>query len=590
MLRLALLAPIDQPVPPAYDGPRERQIALLCHGLQHQGIDVTLFASGDSQVEVPLAAVCPVASTTDPSLPSLAWGERHSAYLSARAREFDLIHNHTATLPLAYSRPLPTPMLTTVYDQPTPSWAAPLERSYYAVLQGEERSADMAPIATIPPGVDLDAWTYHAQPGAYLLVYGGIHPHAGITTALAIAQQSRLPLVLAGSIQDAAYFQAEVAPHLDAERVRYVGPVPTATYNTLLGEAYALLQVGPASASQRLIAVEAQACGTPVVTLASEAMAHLVDHGRTGYVAQDAAEAVTGVAQVTGLQRQACRDWVARHYRVERMVEAYVQTYIAIIEREKALAHHATPPWGHWEVLLDTPTYKVKRLTVSPGERLSYQKHFQREEHWTVVQGEALVTLNDEDVPRSAGQTIDIPRESWHRLANPGDTDLVVIEVQCGDYLGEDDIVRRDDNYGRAKTNLHVDGAVQQARTFGFVDLAALPNQVAQVGALVPGRTGSAVRLRTLLEAVGYADEATHVTFSASHDHFTTSVPLEAVLDHAVLVYRQGLEPLATTQGGPVRLFVAEAEGCALEEISACTNVKQIDQIRLTVGAEGSAS
>ena len=72
------------------------------------------------------------------------------------------------------------------------------------------------------------------------------------------------------------------------------------------------------------------------------------------------------------------------------MVDAYVKVYIQLLEQEKARAHHATPPWGHWEVLLDTPTYKVKRLTVWPGERLSYQKHFRREEHWTVVQGEAL--------------------------------------------------------------------------------------------------------------------------------------------------------------------------------------------------------
>src|SRR5215471_16871507 len=80
--------------------------------------------------------------------------------------------------------------------------------------------------------------------------------------------------------------------------------------------------------------------------------------------------------------------------------------------RGRARAHHATPPWGHWEVLLDTPTYTVKRLTVWPGERRSYQKHFRREEHWTVVQGEALITLNDVELRRASGEAIDIPREA----------------------------------------------------------------------------------------------------------------------------------------------------------------------------------
>jgi hypothetical protein len=119
---------------------------------------------------------------------------------------------------------------------------------------------------------------------------------------------------------------------------------------------------------------------------------------------------------------------------------------------------------------------------VWPGERLSYQQHFRREEHWTVVQGEALITLNDGELRRVSGEAIDIPREARHQLANPGASDLVVIAVQRGDYLGEDDIVRRQDNYGRAQTAVRVDGEVKRALTFGFVGLAALPEQVTDVG------------------------------------------------------------------------------------------------------------
>jgi mannose-6-phosphate isomerase-like protein (cupin superfamily)/glycosyltransferase involved in cell wall biosynthesis len=587
-MRLALLAPIAHSVPPRYDGLRERQIALLYAGLVRHGVDVTLFASGDSTIAGELAAVCPVACATDASLAPHAWEQRHIAHLSARASEFDLIHNHCETPPLFYSRPLPTPILTTLYNRPTPqalTWPqGQAERHYYVTQWAADRHPDIPALATIAPGVDPDALTYQAQASTYLLVYGGIHAQSGIATARAIARQGNMPLILAGPILDTAYFQAEVAPYLDPERMRYVGPVATEAYNALVGGAYALLQPGSDSAEQRLSAVEALACGTPVVTLAHDAMAEIVCHGRTGYLVHDAAEAVVCLAQVAGLRRQDCRDWAVTHYDVERMVEAYVTVYIQLLEREKALAHHATPPWGRWEVLLDTPTYKVKRLTVWPGERLSYQKHFQREEHWTVVQGEALITLNDVDTPYVAGQAIDIPRESWHRLANPGTSDLVVIEVQCGDYLGEDDIVRREDNYGRAKTAVRVEGAVQHAHTFNFVDLAALSHQVAQVGTVMPGRAGSAVRLRTLLEAAGIRDEATHVTFRASSDDFSACVPLAAVMDRAILVYRQGLEPLSTNEGGPVRLFVAELAGCDTADVNACTNVKHLDEIRVTVG------
>jgi hypothetical protein len=204
-----------------------------------------------------------------------------------------------------------------------------------------------------------------------------------------------------------------------------------------------------------------------------------------------------------------------------------------------------------------------------------------------VVQGEALITLNDIERRHAPGEAIDIPREAWHRLANPETSDLVVIEVQCGDYLGEDDIVRRQDNYGRAKaTAVRVDGEVETALTFGFVDLAALPDQVAQVGTLIPGRAGNAVRLRALLEVAGVREHATHITFSASADNFSASVPLAAVIDRAVLVYRQGLEPLSTQQGGPVRLFITDVESYDVESLNACTNVKDLDHICLTVAPE----
>jgi len=106
--------------------------------------------------------------------------------------------------------------------------------------------------------------------------------------------------------------------------------------------------------------------------------------------------------------------------------------------------------WGRFIVLDDTPTCKVKRIIVEPGERLSYQLHHRRAEHWTVVAGTALVTLNGEDVAVEPGASIDVPR-SRPSVRNPGAEPLEFIEVQMGDYFGEDDIVRLEDDYGRAR-------------------------------------------------------------------------------------------------------------------------------------------
>jgi len=107
-------------------------------------------------------------------------------------------------------------------------------------------------------------------------------------------------------------------------------------------------------------------------------------------------------------------------------------------------------PWGTFTVLDEGDNFKVKRIEVLPGKRLSYQKHSQRAEHWVVVQGTARVTLDDRNHIVSAGEAIDIAIGSAHRVENPGDELLVFIEVQRGNYLGEDDIVRLQDDFGRA--------------------------------------------------------------------------------------------------------------------------------------------
>ena len=107
-------------------------------------------------------------------------------------------------------------------------------------------------------------------------------------------------------------------------------------------------------------------------------------------------------------------------------------------------------PWGTFTVLDEGDGFKVKRIEVFPGKRLSYQKHAQRAEHWVVVQGTAKVTLDDEEINVLAGEAIDIGVGSAHRVENAGTELLVFIEVQRGGYLGEDDIVRLQDDFGRA--------------------------------------------------------------------------------------------------------------------------------------------
>jgi mannose-6-phosphate isomerase len=107
-------------------------------------------------------------------------------------------------------------------------------------------------------------------------------------------------------------------------------------------------------------------------------------------------------------------------------------------------------PWGTFTVLDEGAGYKVKRIEVLPGKRLSYQQHARRAEHWMVVAGEATVTLDGREIRLAVGETVDIPVGAAHRVANPGDATLVFIEIQRGDYLGEDDIKRLEDDFNRS--------------------------------------------------------------------------------------------------------------------------------------------
>lgn len=123
-----------------------------------------------------------------------------------------------------------------------------------------------------------------------------------------------------------------------------------------------------------------------------------------------------------------------------------------------------TRPWGSWHVIDVGNGYKIKRIHVRPGCRLSYQTHQYRSEHWVVVFGMATCTVDDHVVVTGPGESVDVPQGSAHRLANDGAEELVIVEVQRGGYTGEDDIQRLDDDYGRVR----VPAAPRPARATGI--------------------------------------------------------------------------------------------------------------------------
>ena len=117
------------------------------------------------------------------------------------------------------------------------------------------------------------------------------------------------------------------------------------------------------------------------------------------------------------------------------------------------MTEHAERPWGTYTVIAETDGFKVKTMEIRPGQRLSYQRHARRSEHWFVVSGQGVATPDRSSVDVRPGDAVDVPSGTTHRMHNTGPTSLVFIEVQHGDYFGEDDIARLDDDYGRLQAN-----------------------------------------------------------------------------------------------------------------------------------------
>jgi glycosyltransferase involved in cell wall biosynthesis len=340
-MRVAMLAPISWRVPPRHYGPWERVVSLLTEGLVERGVDVTLFATADSVTQARLDAVCPRPLEEDSSLDPKVWESLHIANAFEKAGRFDLIHNHYDFLPLTYTRLVATPVVTTVHgfssDRIKPVYRRYAERVAYVSISEADRDPDLRYLATVYHGIDLAEFTPREQAGRRLVYLGRIHPDKGVAEAIAVAKAVRLPLVIAGIVHDREYFEREIAPHVDGDRVRYVGSLGATERDELLGSALALLHLVEFAEPFGLSMIEAMACGTPVIARRRGSVPEVVDDGITGFVVDDVAGAIDAVGRVGGLDRRAVRAQGAKRFSRDRMVDDYMHLY----ERVLAGAHIA---------------------------------------------------------------------------------------------------------------------------------------------------------------------------------------------------------------------------------------------------------
>ena len=335
-LRVAVLAPISWRVPPRHYGPWEQFVSLLTEGLVERELDVTLFATADSITKARLVGTAPRGYSEDAAIDAKVWECLHISAVFERASEFDLIHNSFDFLPLSFSGLVDTPVVTTIHgfssERILPVYQKYDERSHYVAISDADRHPSLKYAATIHHGIDMGAFTIGTGPRDYLLFFGRIHPDKGTEEAILVARRAGLPLVIAGIVQDRSYFERAVEPHVDGDKVRFVGAVGPEAKSALLGGARALLHLVSFDEPFGFSVVEAMACGTPVIASRRGSMPEIIAEDVNGRLVDSNAEAVEAVAAIVELDAEGVRASVERRFDKGRMVDEYVAAYRSILD------------------------------------------------------------------------------------------------------------------------------------------------------------------------------------------------------------------------------------------------------------------
>jgi glycosyltransferase involved in cell wall biosynthesis len=336
-----MLAPISWRVPPRHYGPWEQFVSLLTEGLVSRGVDITLFATADSKTRARLVGTAPTGYSEGPALDPKVWECLHIAAVFERAAEFDLIHNNFDFLPLSYSALVATPVVTTIHgfssERILPVYEKYNGNGYYVAISEADRHPRLRYAATIHHGVDLQELSLGDGGGGYLLFFGRIHPDKGTLEAIEVAKRARVPLLIAGIVQDREYFEQKVQPRLDGHLVRYIGSVERERRSEVLGRAQALLHLVNFEEPFGFSVVEAMACGTPVIARPRGAIPEIVRHGENGLLVTSLDEAAGAVSAAARLDRAQVRASVEEHFSADRMVEDYLALYRRVITDRRPL-------------------------------------------------------------------------------------------------------------------------------------------------------------------------------------------------------------------------------------------------------------
>jgi glycosyltransferase involved in cell wall biosynthesis len=339
-MRIAQIAPLTESVPPRLYGGTERVVSFLTEQLVAMGHDVTLFASGDSRTGAELVPMWPRALRFDPEVrdvfaPHVLMIEQ----VRRRADEFDVLHCHLDYWSFPLLSRQATPFLTTLHGRLDLPELQAIYGCFPDVPLVSISDAQRAPVpdanfvATVQHGLPADLLTPRDVAPRYLAFLGRICPEKRPDRAIRIARQAGIELKIAAKVDraDEAYFRETIRPMIDGRHVELIGEIADAEKADFLSGAIALLVPIDWPEPFGLVMIEAMACGTPVIAFNRGSVPEIVEHGVTGLIVEDEAQAVAAVRRAAALPRAAVRHGFERRFTAERMAADYLALYRRLV-------------------------------------------------------------------------------------------------------------------------------------------------------------------------------------------------------------------------------------------------------------------
>jgi glycosyltransferase involved in cell wall biosynthesis len=335
-MRVAMVSPVWFPVPPGRYGGIEAIVSLLTEGLVERGVDVTLFASGDSTTSADHVHVFEEAPSE--RIGETFWELNHALSCLTRLDDFDLVHDHTGLLGLTLFGLTGAPVVHTVHgpltDVPGDMYRAACSVTrnvgLVSLTLAQRRPLPSLPwLANIANAIELDRYPFDPRPGDGLLFLGRMSPDKGAHTAIEVARLTGRPLRIAAKCrepEEQAYFDRAIGPHL-GDGIEYLGEVSHEEKCRLLAEAHAVLVPIEWEEPFGLVMIEAMASGTPPIALRRGSVPEVIDHGRTGLIVDDLAEMAAAVDRAGELDPLELRREAAERFSTQRMVDAHVAAY-----------------------------------------------------------------------------------------------------------------------------------------------------------------------------------------------------------------------------------------------------------------------